>query len=161
MQSGIIQSLRPSIMRSGSRPPSPLPQPLTPTRQQRPIRCSIIVKRPLPAGGAPGSRFYDWMSSAFTGQLLHQLHFIPAALRHRAALMMRMLAVSGKHPPCYSLLMQTAPQQINWSVAPSVNSCSVIDNVRAQVPSDHRCPAPAVTSPPPTLRRGLGRAETR
>lgn len=84
------------------------------------------------------------------GQLLHQLHFIPAAsaLHGRAALMMWMLAVSSKYSPCYSLLMQTASRQINWTVAPSVNSCSVIDNVRAQVPSNNRCPAPAVTSPP-------------
>lgn len=64
MQSGIIQSRGPSIMRAGS---LYFPQPLTPTRQQYPIRYSIIPKLLFPAF----SILTDEMSSVFTGQLLH------------------------------------------------------------------------------------------
>lgn len=76
MQSGIIQSQRPrSLTRAGSlRSP---PGPLTLTRQQRLMRHLIILKWLFPAGGAPCSIFfffYDQMSWAFTGQVLHQLH---------------------------------------------------------------------------------------
>lgn len=89
MQSGIVQSQRPTVTRAGSRC---FPRPLTPSRQQHLMRHLIILKWLFPAGGAPCSGFYDQMSSTFTGQLLHQLRsestFFWSALEEMFVLMM-------------------------------------------------------------------------